>query len=86
MNIIEIIWAIMEAKIEKLNPETLDQSKSICIDVWTYKWNLNSKYVRYADADNIGKSRTNVIKHIIISSITFWTFTQGPTSFIKILV
>lgn len=34
LNIIEVIWAIMEAKIEKLNPKNVDQMKKMCIDVW----------------------------------------------------
>lgn len=34
LNIIETIWAIMKARIEKKSPRTLDDLKKIIIDVW----------------------------------------------------
>ena len=34
LNVIEVIWAIMEARIEKKNPKSIDELKQIIIQVW----------------------------------------------------
>ena len=34
LNIIEVVWAIMKARVEQRNPKTLDQLKKILIEVW----------------------------------------------------
>ena len=34
LNVIEVIWAIMEMRVEKLCPKTIEELKSIIIDVW----------------------------------------------------
>lgn len=34
LNIIEVIWAIMEDRVEKRQPKTLDELKQVILDVW----------------------------------------------------
>ena len=34
LNIIEVIWAIMEARVEKVNPKSIDELKQTLIEVW----------------------------------------------------
>ena len=36
LNIIEVVWAIMEARVEKANPNTIDELKDVIKDVWEH--------------------------------------------------
>lgn len=39
LNVIEIVWAIMEAEVEARNPSSIDELKQVIIEVWeNLKW------------------------------------------------